>query len=70
MYFYTITLAIWQMKDYKKRSDSILRTTYWKFYVPMPKWVLQVLYKNWTFEWQKLYQKVTYNIVASNIFGR
>ena len=43
-----IFTAIWQMKDYKERNNFILRTTFWKCLVPMPKCVWKVYHKNWT----------------------
>ena len=33
------------MKDYKERKDFILRTTFWKCFVPMPKFVRKVHHK-------------------------
>ena len=34
-----IYYSIWQVKDYKERNNFILRTTFWKCLVPMPKCV-------------------------------
>ena len=59
-YFHTPILAMHQMKDYKERNDFILRTTFWKWLVPMPKCVWKVHHKIWTLQLQKLYQKVIY----------
>ena len=47
-YFHTPITTIWQMKDYKERNNFILRTTFWKCIVPMPKCVGKVHHKNWT----------------------
>ena len=41
-------LAIWQMKDYKERTNFILRTTFWKCLVTMPKPIWKVHHKNLT----------------------
>ena len=35
----------------------------------MPKCVWKVYHKNWTLQWQKLYQKVIHSIVATNGFA-
>ena len=48
-YFHTTILAIWQMKDYKERKNFIIRITFWKCFVPMPKYIWKVHHKNWTF---------------------
>ena len=48
-YFHSPTFTIWQVKDYKERNNFILRTTFWKCLVPMPKCVWKVHHKNWTF---------------------
>ena len=48
-YFHTPIFTIWQVKDYKKRNNFILRTTFWKCLVPMPKCVWKMHHKNWTF---------------------
>ena len=37
---------IWQMRDYKERSNFILRTTFWKCFVPIPKCIWKVHHKN------------------------
>ena len=47
-YFQTPALAIWQMKDYTERNNFILRTTFSKCLVPMPKCVWKVYDKNWS----------------------
>ena len=47
-YFHTPMLAIWRMKDYKEGNNFILRTTFWKCLVSMPKCVWKVHHKNWT----------------------
>ena len=39
---------VWLMKDYKEGSNLILRTTFQKNLVPMPKCVWKVHHKNWT----------------------
>ena len=65
-YFHTPLWAIWQMKDYKARNNFIPKTTFWKYLVPMSKCVWKVHHKNWTLQWQKLYQKVILYIVAAN----
>ena len=57
-YFHTPVFTIFHVKDYKDRNNLILRTTFWKSLVPMPKWVWKVYRKNWTLKWQKLYQNV------------
>ena len=36
-----------QVKDYKERNNFVLRTTFWKCHVPMPKFVWKVHRKNW-----------------------
>ena len=46
-YFHTHILAIWQIKDYKEKSNFILRTTFWKSLVIMPKCVWKVYHKKW-----------------------
>ena len=38
-YFHTLILTLWQVKDYKERNNFILRTTFWKCLVSMPKCV-------------------------------
>ena len=38
-YFHTPTFTIWQVKDYKETNNFILRTTFWKCLVPIPKCV-------------------------------
>ena len=58
IYFHTPILAIWQIKDYKERSNFIQRTSFWKYLVHMPKCVWKVHRKIWTLQWQKLYQNV------------
>ena len=35
-YNHTAILAVWQIKDYRKRNNFILRTTFYKYNVPMP----------------------------------
>ena len=57
-YFHTPIFTIWQVKDYKERNNFILRTTFWKCIVPLPKCVSKVHRKNWTLYFQKLYQKL------------
>ena len=42
IYFHNPIVAIQQMKDYKERNNFILRTTFWKCLVPMPKCVWKV----------------------------
>ena len=37
--FHTPRFTIWQVKDYKETNNFILRTTFWKYLVPMPKCV-------------------------------
>ena len=56
--FYTPILAIWVMKDCKEKNNSILRTTFCKCFVSMPKCIWKVHYKNRTLQLQKLYQNV------------
>ena len=34
-YFHTLIFTIWQVKDYKKRNNFILRSTIWKYLVSM-----------------------------------
>ena len=46
--FHTPILAIWQMKDYNERNNFILRNTFWKCLVPMPKCIWEACHKNWT----------------------
>ena len=41
-YFHVPVLTIWQMKDYKERNNFILRTTFRKRLVPMPKCIWKV----------------------------
>ena len=48
-YFHTPVFTIRKVKDYKARNNFILRTTFWKCLVPMPKWVWKVHHKNWAF---------------------
>ena len=38
-YFYTLIFPMWQVKDNKERNNFILRTTFWKCLVSMPKCV-------------------------------
>ena len=38
--------TIWQVNDYKERHKFILRTTFWKCFDPMPKWVRKLHDKN------------------------
>ena len=38
-YFHTLIFTIWQVKDYKERNNFMLRTTFWKCPVSMPKCV-------------------------------
>ena len=38
-YFYTLIFTIWQMKDYKERNNFILRTTFRKCLISIPKCV-------------------------------
>ena len=47
-YFHTPILAIWQIKDYKERNNFILRNTFWKCLIPLPKCIWKVHHKNWT----------------------
>ena len=56
--FYTPILAIWVMKDCKEKNNFILRTTFCKCIVSMPKCIWKVHYKNRTLQLQKLYQNV------------
>ena len=44
--FHTPVFTTWQVKDYKERNSFILRTTFWKCLVPMPKCVWKVHHKN------------------------
>ena len=37
--YHTLLFTIWQVKDYKERNNFILRTTFWKCLVSMPKCV-------------------------------
>ena len=67
-YFRTPILAIEQMKDYKKSNNFILRTNFWKLFVPMPKCLWN--HKIGTIQWQKLYQNVIHGIVATNVLAR
>ena len=46
-YFQTPILAIWQMKHYEERNNFILRTTFEKCLIPMPKCIWKVHHKNW-----------------------
>ena len=46
--FYTPILAIWVMKDCKEKNNFILRTTFCKCIVSMPKCIWKVHYKNQT----------------------
>ena len=48
-YFHTPVFTIRKVKDCKARNNFILRTTFWKCLVPMPKWVWKVHHKNWAF---------------------
>ena len=48
-YFHTPIFTICQVEDYKEGKNFILRTTFWKCLVPMPKCVWKVHHKNWTF---------------------
>ena len=41
-YFHTSTFTTWQVKDYKERSNFILRTTFWKHLRSMPKMHLKI----------------------------
>ena len=50
----------------KERNNFILRTTFWKFLVPMLKCVRKVHHKNLHFQWQRLYEKAIHFIVATN----
>ena len=47
-YFHTPILAIYQMKNYKERNIVVLRTTFWKCLVPIPKCAWKVHHKKWT----------------------
>ena len=38
-YFHTLIFIIWQVKDYNERNNLILRTSFWKCLVSMPKCV-------------------------------
>ena len=38
-YFHTLIFTLWQVKDYKERNKFILKTTFWKCLVSMPKCV-------------------------------
>ena len=53
-YFHTPIFTMWQVKDYKERDNFILRTTFWKWLVSMPKCVWKVHHKNWTLGCEKL----------------
>ena len=48
-YFNTFILALWLMKNYKERNNFVLRTTFWKCMLSMPKCVRKVHHKNWAF---------------------
>ena len=54
----------------KERNNFILRTTFWKFLVPMLKCVRKVHHKNLHFQWQRLYEKAIHFIVATNALVR
>ena len=58
------------MKDDKERNYFSLRTIFWKCLFSMLKCVWTVHYKNWTFQWQKLYKNVIHCIIASNTLAR
>ena len=60
-YFHTTTFTIWQVNDYKERHKFILRTTFWKCFDPMPKWVRKLHDKSWMFN-GKSYIKKLYTI--------
>ena len=47
-YFHTPILAMYQIKDYKERKIVVLRTTFWKCLVPIPKCAWKVHHKKWT----------------------
>ena len=47
-YFHIPIFTMWQVKDYKERNNFILRTTFWKCLVPMPKCAWKVHHKDWT----------------------
>ena len=47
-YFDTPILAIWQIKGYKGWKSFIIRTTFWKYLVLMPKCIWKVHHKSWT----------------------
>ena len=44
--FHILIFTIWQVKDYKERNKFILRTTFWKCLISMPKCVEKVHHKN------------------------
>ena len=48
-YFHTSMFTIWHVKDYKERKNFTLRTIFWKWFNPMPKYVGKVQHGNWSF---------------------
>ena len=58
------------MKDDKERNYFSLRTMFWKCLLPMLKCAWKVHFKNWTFQWQKVYKNVINWIVAANALAR
>ena len=67
---HTPVFTLWQVNDYKERNNFFLRTTFWKCFVPLTTCVWKVLHKNWTLQWQKLYQNVIHETVAPNDLAR
>ena len=49
-HFYALVFTIWQVKDYKGKNNFILRTTFGKYLVSMPKCVWNVHHKTRLFK--------------------
>ena len=46
-HFHTSILVVWQMRDYRERKNVILRTTFCKCIIPLPRYIWKVHHKNW-----------------------
>ena len=55
-----------EIKDHKDKNNFIVRTTFWKCFVPMPKSVWKVHHKNWSLQYRKLYQNPIHYILAAS----
>ena len=54
----------------RQGEELFYSKNHWKCLIPMLKFVRKVHHKNWTFQWQKVYENVIHWIVASNALAR